>query len=106
MFNKRYLKSGEVKVEFVLPDALATKADSAFLVGDFNNWDESATPMTKLKSGTYKVTLNLESDREYQFRYLLNGNQWHNDWDADRYVANPSSGDNSVISTHRSNGDD
>jgi 1,4-alpha-glucan branching enzyme len=106
MFKKRFLKSGEVKVEFVLPDALAAKADSAYLVGDFNNWDESATPMAKLKSGTYKVTLNLEPDREYQFRYLLNGNQWHNDWDADRYVPNPFSGDNSVISTYRTNGED
>jgi hypothetical protein len=55
--------------------------------------------MTRYKNGKFKVTLDLEPNREYQFRYLVNGSQWHNDWDADRYVANPFSGDNSVVST-------
>ena len=100
MFKKRFLKSGAVKVEFVLPDAVAAEADTAFLVGDFNDWSDSATPMQKNKSGKFKVTLDLEPNRQYQFRYLVNGNQWHNDWEADRYVANPYSGDNSVVSTH------
>ena len=69
-------------------------------MGDFNNWDETATPMKKLKNGSFKVTLELEPEREYRFRYLVDGNQWHNDWDADRYEPNPFSGDNSVVSTH------
>ena len=99
MFKKRFLKNGKVKVEFVLPDAVAAEADTVFLVGDFNDWSETSTPMEKLKSGKFKAALELEPDRQYQFRYLVNGNQWHNDWEADRYVANPFSGDNSVIST-------
>lgn len=99
MFTKRYLKSGKVKVEFILPDSVAAEAETAYLVGDFNNWDETATPMTKYKNGKFKVTLDLEPNREYQFRYLINGKLWHNDWDADRYVANPFSGDNSVLNT-------
>ncbi len=99
MLKKRFLKSGKVKVEFTVPDAIAANAESVYLVGDFNNWDESATPMTRYKNGKFKVTLDLEPNREYQFRYLVNGSQWHNDWDADRYVANPFSGDNSVVST-------
>jgi len=100
MLKKQYLKRGTVKVDFVLPPAIAAEASSAYLVGDFNNWDESATPMTKLKNGTFKVTLELEPGRDYKFRYLVNGDQWHNDWDADRYEPNPFSGDNSVVSTH------
>jgi len=100
MLKKQYLKRGTVKVDFVLPAAVAADAESAYLVGDFNNWDEGATPMKKLKNGTFKVTLDLEPGREYRFRYLVNGNQWHNDWDADRYEANPFSGDNSVVSTY------
>ena len=99
MFTKRYLKSGKVKVEFTLPSSISANAESAFVVGSFNNWDETATPMTRLKNGRFKVALELEPNHEYQFRYLVNGNQWHNDWDADRYVANPFSGDNSVINT-------
>jgi 1,4-alpha-glucan branching enzyme len=100
MFKKRFLKSGVVKVDFTLPDAIAADAESAFLVGDFNDWDEKATEMTPLKNGSFKITLTLEPNREYQFRYLVNGNQWHNDWDADKYVANPFSGDNSVVTTY------
>jgi len=101
MLKKRFLKRGTCKVEFVLPPAVAGQASSAYVVGDFNNWDETATPMTKLKDGTFKAVLELEPDREYQFRYLVNGNQWHNDWEADRYEPNPFSGDNSVVTTYR-----
>ena len=100
MFTKRFLKSGKVKVEFVLPDAIAAEVETAFVVGDFNDWSETATPMTRLKNGKVKVTIEVEPNREYQFRYLINDNQWHNDWDADRYVANPFSGDNSVVNTN------
>jgi 1,4-alpha-glucan branching enzyme len=105
MFKKRFLKSGQVKVDFTLPKSIAADAESAFIVGDFNEWDEAATPMKQLKNGNFKVSLTLEPNREYQFRYLVNGNQWHNDWDADKYVPNPFSGDNSVISTHQSEGE-
>jgi 1,4-alpha-glucan branching enzyme len=100
MFKKRFLKSGDVKVTFELPDAIAAEAETVFLVGDFNDWSETATPMNKLKSGKFKIELKLEPNREYEFRYLVNGKQWHNDWDADRYTANPYSGDNSVLNTH------
>ena len=99
MFKKRYLKSGKVKVEFTLPDAIAAEAETVYLVGDFNNWDASATPMEKLKNGKFRVTMDLEPNHEYRFRYLVD-KQWHNDWDADRYVANPFSGDDSVVNTH------
>jgi 1,4-alpha-glucan branching enzyme len=98
-FKKRFLKSGVVKVEFALPDAIAAEATSAFIVGDFNNWDEQATPMTHYKNGSFKVTLDLELNREYKFRYRVDGDQWHNDWDADKYVPNPYGGDNSVVVT-------
>jgi 1,4-alpha-glucan branching enzyme len=97
MFKKQYLKK-TVKVTFYLPDSIS--AENVYLVGDFNGWDEQATPMEKLKDGRYKATLDLEKGREYQFRYLVNGSDWHNDWNADRYVPNPFSGDNSVINTY------
>ncbi len=69
MLKKQYLKRGTVKVDFVLPSAIAAEASSAYLVGDFNNWDESATPMTKLKNGTFKVTLSWSLGAITSFRY-------------------------------------
>jgi hypothetical protein len=55
--------------------------------------------MKKQKDGSFSVTLNLTKENEYQFRYLVNGTEWHNDWEADKYVPNPYSGDNSVVVT-------
>ena len=98
--KKQYLKSRPVcKVTFRVPAEAAENADSIHLVGDFNDWDESKTPMTQLKNGSFKAVLDLEPDQEYQFRYLINGTEWENDWDADDYVPNPyGDGDNSVVS--------
>lgn len=96
MLKKKYLKSKEVcKVTFYTPVEL--EAEDVQLVGDFNQWNESATPMEALKDGRFKVTVDLQKDSQYQFRYLVNGSEWHNDWDADEYIPNPFSGDNSVV---------
>lgn len=98
VLKKQYLKSKPVcKVTFYMPAEI--EAESVYLVGDFNNWDEEATPMEKLKDGRFKVTLLLDTQSEYQFRYLVDKAEWHNDWEADKYVPNPFSGDNSVVVT-------
>lgn len=98
MLKKENPKSKSVcRVTFYTPAAI--EAETIHLVGDFNNWDEKSTPMQRLKDGRFKFTLNLDKGREYQFRYLVNGAEWHNDWEADKYVPNPFSGDNSVVIT-------
>ena len=96
MLNKRFLKN-KCKVTFTLPKEIS--AESAFLVGSFNGWSKTATPLKQLKSGVWKVAVNLDKDREYQFRYFINGAEWHNDWEADAYVPNNVDGDNSVVKT-------
>jgi len=45
------------------------------------------------------VTIEVERGRTYQFRYLVDGSVWQNDWDADGYAANPFGGNNSVLHT-------
>ena len=85
-------------VRFELPASIW--ADSVHLVGDFSGWNERSLPMERDRSdGAWYIVLELERGREYQFRYLVNGSEWHNDWNADRYVANPYGGTNSVVST-------
>ncbi len=96
MLKKQYFKTKDTcKVTFSLPAAV--QAETVYLVGDFNDWQEEATPMKRHRDGSFSITLELEKGREYQFRYLVNGSEWHNDWQADRYVPNPFSGDNSVV---------
>jgi len=97
MIKKRFFKTKDTcKVTFELPKSIEAK--SVTLVGDFNNWNDAATPLKKVK-GTWKVALDLAVGQEFQYRYFVNGSDWHNDWEADKYVANNVDGDNSVIVT-------
>jgi 1,4-alpha-glucan branching enzyme len=94
MIKKQYLKSRPVcKVTFSLSPE--TDADRADVVGDFTDWQPA--PMDQLKNGSFKVVLELPQGKEYQFRYLLNGSEWVNEEEADRYVPNPYAGENSVV---------
>lgn len=97
MLKKDAINKGKtVKVTFYthkLPEI-----EQVYLVGDFNDWNESSHPMEKLKDGRFKAVVKLDPDREYQFRYLADG-EWHNDWEADKYVPNNINGDNSVVIT-------
>jgi 1,4-alpha-glucan branching enzyme len=82
-------KESVCKVTFYLPKEKVASAKDIHLVGDFNNWDTSATPMKKIKDGSFSVTLDLEPGHEYQYRYLLDGATWENDVEADKYVSSP-----------------
>jgi hypothetical protein len=96
-FTKQYFKNGKCKVTFILPQAAAMDAQNVAIAGDFNNWDTAAAPMTRLKNGDFKATLSLDSNREYRFRYLIDGSRWENDWHADRYARNDFGSDDSVL---------
>ncbi|HLA43140.1 MAG TPA: isoamylase early set domain-containing protein [Aggregatilineales bacterium] len=99
MLEKIFLET-KCKVEFSLPEIATPGIQQVYLVGEFNNWNENATPMKKNGKG-YKVTLDLPLNREYQFRYLVNGKRWYNDWNADKYVHVEFFGiDNSVVCTY------
>ncbi|NLQ18850.1 glycoside hydrolase [Marinomonas sp. M1K-6] len=100
MIEKTYLKTKpECKVKFALPAEIVGDAKNVALVGDFNNWDGTANPMKKQKSGVFASTLNLEVDHSYQLRYLIDEQNWLNDDMADAYVPSPVSFDtNGVIS--------
>ncbi len=97
--KKRYLKTQPCcQVTFNLPKKLAQEGEKACVVGEFNQWSIEATPMKKMRNGNFKVTVDLDPDREYQFRYLIDGQFWQNDEQADKRIPNNYSGDeNSVI---------
>lgn len=96
--KKQYLKSnGLCNVTFKLPEESAPDAQVVTIVGDFNSWNLTENRMNKLKNGDFKVTLKLHSDKEYRFRYFIDGNRWENDWCADKYVPNLYGCDDSLV---------
>ncbi len=97
--KKDYLKNKNIcKVTFKLPSIAAPDAKVVTIVGEFNNWNNQAHPMKKLKNGDYTITLELEPGREYQYRYFIDNCKWENDHHADRYVKSPyGDSDNSVV---------
>jgi 1,4-alpha-glucan branching enzyme len=97
--QKQYLKTKPLcKVTFSIPKDMAGSAEDVFVVGEFNDWDIHAHPMKRRKDGDFNLTVNLEKGREYQFRYLLDGDVWENDDSADKYVRTPyGDSDNSVV---------
>ena len=97
MLKKKFLKT-KCKVEFSVPIDVARDVQSVHLVGDFNDWDESATPMEK-KGKAFKVTVDLKLNQQYEFRYLVNGVEWHNDSNADGTVPNAFGTQNAVVNT-------
>lgn len=96
--KKQYLKTGNVcNVTFRLPQEAAPDAAVVTVVGEFNDWSLSDTPMKKLKNGTFTTTMKLPCGNEYKFRYLIDSNRWENDWGADAYAPNEFGGEDSVI---------
>jgi 1,4-alpha-glucan branching enzyme len=91
-------KPDTVLVTFRLPATIW--AETVHLVGDFNGWNRHSHPLTRSREDEcWQITLEFERNRVFQFRYLVNGTDWQNDWCADRYVPNPFGGDNSVLET-------
>lgn len=97
--RKQFLKSRPVcKVTFKIPDTMGNTAKSAHLVGEFNGWSTSANPMKRLKNGGFSTTVDLETGRPYQFRYLLGASDWENEPEADGLLPTPyGDSQNSVI---------
>lgn len=95
MLAKRRLPQGKVRVTFTMPKA--EFVERLYIVGDFNNWSVSETPMTREPDGSWTVVLTLEGGRKYAFRYFADGEAWLNDWAADEYVPNEFGSENSVV---------
>ena len=88
--EKKYSKTGGVcKVIFSLPPSIAQTAKTVNVVGDFNNWDHHKHPMKKAKNGRFSLSMVLEKNREYEFRYLVDNTNWETDWDADSVAPIP-----------------
>lgn len=93
--KKQYLKNKSIcKVTFSIA---AKDANKVSVIGDFNGWNHKANPLKKLKSGTFKGTVDLQKGQSYEFRYVVDGD-YVNDEEADDYLWNNfAAGENGVL---------
>ncbi|MDR0827977.1 MAG: isoamylase early set domain-containing protein [Desulfovibrio sp.] len=85
--SKNFLKTRAVcKVKFRLSPEEIQDATEIFLVGDFNEWSDTAHPMKKMKDGSFSLEIELPQGQDYKFRYRTGDNVWINDANADAYV--------------------
>lgn len=97
--KKQFSKSKTVcKVTFTVDAELITGAKEVAVLGQFNNWDPSEDTMRKLKDGSFTKTIELEAGQEYQFRYLVDGERWINEPQADKFLhSGVAAEENSVV---------
>lgn len=92
--SKRFLKTRPAcRVTFRIPPEEGGTA--AAVAGDFSAW--RPVPMRSLRKGGFSHTVELATGASYEFRYILDGRRWCNDWEADGYVRNRFGGDNCLI---------
>ena len=99
--KKQYLKNKPAcRVTFQIHKKMEDDIRNIHVVGEFNNWDKCATPMKNHKNGFFSVSLDLDLNQRYQFRYFIDDMIWQNDQDADAFVHCPFGNcDNSVVIT-------
>lgn len=96
MIQKSYYGRGnQCRVTFrYTPD---TEVSTVNLVSEFDDWDESARPLIRRKDGSFSVSIVTRPGNRYRFRYLVDGERWVNDEQADDYVENAYGGTDGVI---------
>ena len=62
-------------VQFVL---LAPKASRVAVVGDFNDWDPSATPLARLQGGSWVAAIPVSPGR-HVYSFIVDGDRWVSD---------------------------
>jgi 1,4-alpha-glucan branching enzyme len=94
--KKSYTKTGRsCRVTFELPAEVG--ASTVALCGAFNDWDATQHPMKRGRGGSFSLTVSLKPGTEYRFRYLVDGERWENDWEADKYLPNEFGTEDSVV---------
>ena len=70
-------KDNKVRVTFTMP--AVDGCDCLYLVGRFYPWNESTYRMQRADDGTWSLSLELESDHEFQYRFRTNEGSWLED---------------------------
>ena len=97
MITKKFFKTKddcEVTFEFA-----SEEAQQVAVVGEFNNWEPVEMSKAKKEGSPFRTKVRMPKDGEFQFRYLVDGETWVNDSEADAYRPNEYGEENSVVIT-------
>ncbi len=98
MIKKQYSKSKPVcKVTFSLTKEQVGKKADVRVLGSFNDWSWDKGLAMKAGKKGYSASLELPAGATYEFRYLVNGQDWFNDEAADDYQPTPFFSHNCIL---------
>lgn len=75
---------------------VARSASSVAIVGDFNDWQENASPLHRVRDGVWAITIPLAPGR-YHYTFVVDGTRWEADPLAPRTIEDDFGRPNSVI---------
>lgn len=96
MIDKAFTKTGRsCRVTFALPADV--QAQHAALLGEFNGWSAESHLLKRRKEGSFSTAVSLKPGQRYRFRYLLDGQRWQNDSQADGDAPNEHGEEDSLL---------
>ena len=103
MIEKKYSKTkGICKVTFSLPVDHVGEQRDVRVLADFNDWSWINGIQLKNEGESYAGTVELPAQpAKYQFRYLVDGNEWINDPSAEGYLPNVHGSTNCLFELER-----
>jgi 1,4-alpha-glucan branching enzyme len=92
--NFHEIKNGRVWVTFRTPPI--DGCSCLYLVGKFDDWDESVYRMQRADDGTWSLALELEPGCKYQYCYRTDNGVWHTRPVTRMYMPNSNTSDQPV----------
>lgn len=96
MIKRQKVKNSD-KVKLTFVQQYNESTPRTYVVGDFNEWDASETPMIKRSNGTISASITVEPEQRVRFRYYTEDGVWFNDEAADAYEPGEAGEDNCVV---------
>ena len=86
-------RPGRAQVTFRHPSFTADVA----VTGDFNQWTPHRLSDEIAQDGNRHLTVEIPTGHRYRFRYIIDGDVWENDWQADDYIDNDLGSADSIV---------
>ena len=99
MIKKTYNKNkSKCKVTFKFSPQTESSIETVQVVGNFNSWGTKKKQfLKKRKDGSYSLSLNLNAQSSYEYRFLINDKEWYTDDNADQCIWNIYGSQNALI---------